>query len=181
MVMAANIVTGKYIRDLREEHGFSQAELAELAGISQAHIAKIESEKVDPRLSTVNRIMSILSVRDRKITCRDVMTRNIISVHADDPLEKVIGIMRQFAISQVPVLHGKMIVGSLRDSSIVRNVHRNPKNLKVKDIMEEPFPVVNTSDSVEMPTAMLDFHQAVIVSENGKPMGIITKSDLLNL
>ena len=48
------MITGKYIKGLRVEAGISQTELARLADISQAHIAKIETEKVNPRLSTVN-------------------------------------------------------------------------------------------------------------------------------
>ena len=41
--------------------GVEQRQLAELVGVSQAHIAKIEKESVDPRLSTVNKILKVLT------------------------------------------------------------------------------------------------------------------------
>jgi len=181
MIMSANIVTGKSIKGLREEHGLSQAELARLANLSQAHIAKIEGEKVDPRLSTINRILSILSGKVEKTTCRDVMTRNIISARFDDSIEKVVGVMRRFAISQLPVFHSKKVVGSVRESTIIRNIHRNPKRLRVKDIVEEGFPIVSAFDSIDIAASLLDFHQAVLVSEKGRTVGIITKSNLLKV
>ena len=49
------------IRKLRLGMHLTQKALAESAGITQAHIAKIESGKVDPRYSTVRKIYSCLN------------------------------------------------------------------------------------------------------------------------
>ncbi|MEM2355857.1 MAG: helix-turn-helix domain-containing protein, partial [Candidatus Bathyarchaeia archaeon] len=46
------IITGSTIKKLRLEAKLTQKKLAELVGVSQAHIAKIEQGRVDPRLST---------------------------------------------------------------------------------------------------------------------------------
>ena len=81
------IVTGKTVKQLREERGLSQSGLARLAGVSQAHVAKIESEKVDPRLSTMNRILFVLTRERRTRRCREVMNRNVVSVRPDTPVE----------------------------------------------------------------------------------------------
>lgn len=48
------------IRSMRFRKGLSQTGLARMAGISQAHVAKIEMGKVDPRLSTMTRILMVL-------------------------------------------------------------------------------------------------------------------------
>lgn len=50
------------IKKMRIEAGLTQNELARMIGVSQAHIAKIENEKVDPRLSTINKILQVLSL-----------------------------------------------------------------------------------------------------------------------
>jgi len=176
-----DMISGKYIRELREEHGLSQAELARLANISQAHVAKIENERVDPRLSTVNRILSVLSRDENFIACREIMNRHLRYARMDDSMEGVVKIMRRFGISQLPVFHRNRVIGSIRESTIIRNVHRNPKKLKVRDVIENPFPTVNPSDPVDMLPPILDHHQAVLVSEKGKVVGIITKSDLLKI
>ncbi len=175
------LITGKNIRNMREEQGFSQAELARLAGVSQAHIAKIETGKVDPRLSTVNQILMVLERGRKKITCRSVMTKNIITANLDEPVIKLIATMKKLGISQVPVIKDGKNVGSVHEGTIIHNAHRRLKLLKVADIIDAPFPVVNGSDPVEMLPGVLDFHPAVLVSEKGGLSGIITKSDLMKI
>ena len=85
-------ITGTSIKRLRIEAGLTQRQLAELIGISQAHIAKIEKETVDPRLSTVNKILKILTKGEGK-KCGDVMTRNVISARQSDTVQTVSRLM----------------------------------------------------------------------------------------
>jgi predicted transcriptional regulator len=175
------IITGKYIKQLRQEAGLSQADLAKLAKVSQAHIAKIEGEKVDPRLSTVNRILFILRTRkgSGRMKCSEIMHKQLISVSSDDPVSKAIKIMHRMGISQMPVLQGGVQVGSIGETTIMRNFDRNIKRLRVRDVIDRPFPVVDIEDTIEILPQLLDAHGAVLVSEKGKIRGIITKSDLL--
>ncbi len=175
------MITAKTIRELRDEAGLSQAELARLAKVSQAHIAKIESGKVDPRLSTVNRILYVLSHSGRKKTCRSVMNPNIVSIGPDEPATEAIQRMRKMEFSQLPVMEGNLQIGSIDESSIIHNLDRGIKRLHVRNIMNKPFPLVDARDPVDILTSLLDFHSAVLVAEKGKIRGIITKSDLLGV
>ncbi len=175
------MITGEHIRKLRMERGLSQSELAKLAGISQAHVAKIENEKVDPRLSTVNRILLVLSKMEKLVLCRDIMTRDIISAKPETPVKRVIALMKSSGISQIPVIDGGRQIGSIRETTLLQNMDRNLTHLEAKDIMDKPFPVVDSEDPVEILPPLLDIHPAVLVSENGRIRGIITKSDLLGV
>lgn len=175
------LTTGIQIREMREASGLSQAQLASMVGVSQAHIAKIENERVDPRLSTVNRILSALSQPKQAKLCKDIMIRHIVKVGPDETVERIVSRMKGFAISQVPVFRNGVPVGNVGEATIIRNMHRNLKNLKARSIMERPFPIVNADDPVDMLPEMLNFHQAVLVSERGRMVGIITKSDLLKV
>ncbi len=49
------------IRSFRKRLRMTQAQLAKRAGLPQSHIAKIESNKVDLRLSTIQKIFQALS------------------------------------------------------------------------------------------------------------------------
>ena len=61
------IIKGSILRKMRLEAGLTQSQLAKLVGVSQAHIAKIEGEKVDPRLSTVNKILEVLTSKNVRL------------------------------------------------------------------------------------------------------------------
>ncbi len=175
------VITGELIRTMRREAGMSQQELAKLSGVSQAHIAKIENGKVDPRLSTVNKILFFLGKKKKTITCGNIMNDHIVSARPDTPVPKVIGLMKSTGISQVPVMKGKTQIGSVREATLINNAHRNLKALRVSNIMDRPFPSVNAEDPMEMLTPLLDFHPAVLVIDKGNAVGIITKSDLLEV
>src|SRR5471032_3190071 len=49
-----------HIRQLREELGWTQEDLAKRAHIDQADLSRIERGGIDPRWSTVNRIINAL-------------------------------------------------------------------------------------------------------------------------
>lgn len=178
------MITGKYIKELREAAGLSQIELAKLAGISQAHIAKIENEKVDPRLSTINTILSVLLKRGKegkKILCKDIMSKNIVHLKPEDGVKRAIKLMKSLAISQLPVFEHRKQVGSISEATIMKNLDKNLSFFKVEDIMDHEFPTVNAYDTIDILPDLLDFHAAVLVSDKGKIVGIITKSDLLGV
>ena len=88
---------------MRLEAGLTQSQLARMVGVSQAHIAKIEGEKVDPRLSTVNKILEILTSKKRK-KCSEIMTRDVIITRPKEKIKRVSEIMVEHAISQIPVV-----------------------------------------------------------------------------
>lgn len=51
---------GDSVREKRVELGWTQAELSELSGISQADISRIENGRLDPRWSTIHRLSAAL-------------------------------------------------------------------------------------------------------------------------
>ncbi len=175
------LITGEMIKKTRIEAGLSQTELAKLAGVSQAHVAKIENGNVDPRLSTVNKIMFVLSKNKRTILCGEIMNEHIIHASPEDQLTKIISVMKSSGISQMPVMKGKTQIGSIREHTLIHNAHRNLRMLKVNDIMDKPFPIVDVNDPIEILMPLLDFHPAILVEDAGKTKGIITKSDLLEV
>ena len=50
------------LREIREAQGMSQRRLADLAGITQAALFRLETGETDPRLSTLRQIAKALGV-----------------------------------------------------------------------------------------------------------------------
>jgi predicted transcriptional regulator len=174
------VITGSTLKKLRIETGLTQRQLAGLVGVSQAHIAKIEKETVDPRLSTVNKILKVLTEGQGK-KCRDVMTHHVISAKPADRISKVSRMMMKNAISQLPVLDVGKIVGTITEESIVQNLSSNLADETVEKIMQAPLPSVPEDTSTSMIQPLLQDHPAVLVVRRGEIVGIIARSDLLKV
>lgn len=172
------IVTGTLIKKLRIEAGFTQKRLAELVGVSQAHIAKIEAGKVDPRLSTINKILAVIT-EGKKMKCKDIMTKGVIFAKPNNSILKVSDVMVRNAISQMPVINGKKLVGTITEENIISHLSTKIADERVKNVMGPPLPLVSEETSVEAIRPLLEKHPGVLVTKGKEIVGIITRSDLL--
>lgn len=174
------------IGDLRRKLGLTQNELARLSGTSQSLIAKIESGRIDPSYSKVRAIFNALEQQlhlDRSTLCaRDIMTRQVISASPSDALLEAMRRMKGAAISQLPVLKGGKAVGSINDDQFMELISKygnRMEKVRVADAMEERFPAIPESSSMEAIIELLRFYKAILVEKDGGIAGIITKADLI--
>ncbi|MCW3979856.1 MAG: CBS domain-containing protein [Candidatus Bathyarchaeota archaeon] len=174
------MLTGSHLRRLRKDAGLTQKQLAQLVGVSQAHIAKIENLKVDPRLSTVNRILKVLTEGTGR-KCSDIMTRNVVFAKPGDKILDVSRIMIKKAISQLPVIQGSKVVGTITEEAIIRNLHINIAEKTVEGIIDTPLPGIPENTTVNVIRPLLEEHSGVLVMRKSEVIGIITRSDLLKI
>ncbi|HHT75476.1 MAG: CBS domain-containing protein [Methanomassiliicoccaceae archaeon] len=164
------------IRRLRIKVGLSQTALAKKASVSQAHIAKIESGKVDPRFSTVERIFKCLK-EEEKDHCRKYMTPFIHGVQHDDSVSMAARIMREKEVSQVVVFRDRSVIGMITEEDVLRFPGDLTSN--ADKAMSEPPPMVSGNTSADTVKDLLLEFPAVIVMEQDHAIGIITRSDLI--
>jgi len=172
------IVTGSMIKKLRLDVGLTQRQLAKLARVSQAHVAKIEKGRVDPRLSTVNRILQVLTEGEGK-KCGDIMTKDVILARPHDKILKVSEVMMRHAISQLPVIENERVVGTITENDIIKNLSSTIAEERVEKVMQTPLPSVSEDMHISMIKPLLEDYPGVLVIRKGNIVGIITKSDLL--
>ncbi|MEX0780717.1 MAG: pyridoxal-phosphate dependent enzyme [Balneolales bacterium] len=107
----------------------------------------------------------------------------IITVQADDTLLDAINIMNDYNVSQVPVMIDEQMVGSLQENRILNKLLEDPSSgkLQLKEVMEEPFPIIPDEWNVEQITKTLTKDTgAVVVNMGGGRFNILTRSDLIN-
>lgn len=172
------MITGSLIKKMRIDAGLTQKRLAEIAGVSQAHVAKIEQGNVDPRLSTVNRIMRVLTEGKQK-KCGDIMTKGVLFAKPNDNILKISDAMMRHAISQMPLISGSKIIGTITEETIIRNLRSNLAEERAKNVMEKALPIVQEETSIDIVRSLLEKNQGVLVAKGKEVLGIITRSDLL--
>src|SRR5690606_3868781 len=108
--------------------------------------------------------------------------KHLVTVTTDTPVSQVIILMNQYAISQVPVIEDGKFVGSLTDNQLFAKLLENPelKELPVKNIMENPFPIVDeNTDVISVSKHFQQGAKAVIVSYDKDKYHIITQQDMI--
>ncbi len=178
------IPTSGEIREKRIKAGMTQSAVAIQAGFSQSMIARIEAGTVDPRASTLRRIVAVLNESETSYpSADDIMTRPVISISPEESIKNTVDVMEKYGISQVPVIKNGVPIGCVSESAIIgamenEMIHHSMKNT-VTDIMEEGFPTVSPSEKIEPIVHSLQNHHAVLVMDKGKVVGVITKHDCI--
>ncbi len=174
------------IKKRRVRLDLTQKRLAQIAGVSQSLIAKIESGKIDPSYSSARKIFGALEgfVHEENKTARDIMSQHVLSASPQEPLRSVLETMRKRNIEQMPVMEKDAVVGSVSEDSIVHFLStykgsRNILDLKVGDVMAESFPIVKEDANYRLLLELLNYNRAVLIARKGKVVGIVTKTDLL--
>jgi predicted transcriptional regulator len=115
------------------------------------------------------------------MTCSDVMTPNPITIDARDPATRAIDIMLDYSYSQIPVLRGTIIVGLLTEYDIIKDLHHDLSQMSVQAVLSlESPPVISETTHVTDIVPLFEAHQAVLVQNQGRLSGIITRADLLS-
>ncbi|MDO8554616.1 MAG: CBS domain-containing protein [Candidatus Micrarchaeota archaeon] len=181
-----NIFELEKIKSLRKKLDLTQKQLAKLAGVSQSLIAKIESNRVDPAYSKVIAIFQALehelSKGDGAKKAKEIMTKHLLLAKPDDKLDKLMEIMREEGISQLPVIQNGKCIGSLSDGEFVDWLTKYGKNIgkvSAREVMEASFPSIPPEAELGVITELLRFYKAILVEEKGEIKGIITKADLI--
>jgi predicted transcriptional regulator len=181
-----HIPTPDELRKRRETLGLKQTDLAKSAGISQSMVARIEAGNVDPRVSTLNKIIVVLnSAEPKKIKASQIMHTPVLSVQPQDPISRAVDIIEKNNISQIPVIDNGIAVGCISETVIVKAIeqqrlHRS-QQFTVNNFMEPGFPTVPPDMDVETVINILQQNHGVLVLEGRAVLGVITKHDLISL
>jgi predicted transcriptional regulator len=172
----------------RRQMGLKQAELAKLSGVSQSLVAKLESGKIDSSYTKVKTIFDVLERYEAKTKVQEekVVPNQVIGVQKDEPVSKVVQLMKEHWYSQIPVFNKTQSVGSISEKTILREILAGKdlaqiSKLPVEAIMDDAFPQVGEDAPLSLISSLLQTYPAVLVSKKGNVSGIITKADLLRM
>jgi predicted transcriptional regulator len=170
------------IQFIRRSLGLSQKELAEASSVSQSLIAKIESARIDPAYSKVMKIINVLNSLNKKkeLKAGEIMTTRLVCAEKDDSIKKTIKKMKDYNISQLPVMDGKKPIGRITEADILNAITKSVSpDTHIEEIMDDESPIVSKDTSVSLVSTLLKNYNFILVSEKGKIIGVITKTDII--
>jgi len=130
---------------------------------------------------TVDVLLESKGVEEREVPA-------LVTISAHQKVAEAIDTMQRYSISQLPVVRDGAVdsladvIGSLQDRDLLDRVFRNADVLHedVATVMQPPLAAVETGASVdEIVAALTGRANAVLVAREGRPVGVVTRSDLL--
>jgi cystathionine beta-synthase len=113
---------------------------------------------------------------------------DLVTISAHQKVGEGIDTMQRYGISQLPVVRDGScesladVVGSLQDRALLERVFTNPDVLHedVASAMQPPLAAVEISAALDDVFATLSGgSNAIVVCQDGRPVGVLTRSDLL--
>ena len=120
-------------------------------------------------------LMAILRAKERTIP-------GVITIDIAATVREAADMMRQYNVSQLPVMDTGILVGSLREEILMKALLENPKMYSdyVAKVMEKPFPIVEPgADLEQVYKLLLRGSPAVVVGKESQLEGIITRIDVI--
>jgi cystathionine beta-synthase len=111
----------------------------------------------------------------------------LVHVHPTETVRTAIAILKEYGVSQMPVVKAEPplslaeVVGAVSDRHLLEQVLSDPASIDraLETVMEPPLPTIGYGESVDVAAARLGASSAVLVVDAGHPIGIVTRSDLL--
>ncbi|MFB4296057.1 cystathionine beta-synthase [Actinomadura sp. NTSP31] len=123
----------------------------------------------------------------------EVLTRKggalpeFVHVHPHESVQTAISIMREYEVSQLPVMKEEPpvmaaeVIGSVVESELLDVLVKERTGLMdpVEAHMSAPLPTIGSGEPVSKAVGVLEKSGAAVVLVDGKPKGLITRQDLL--
>ena len=115
---------------------------------------------------------------------QDIMTKDVISIKQDTPIDEAMGIMRQNNITGMPVVEDDMtLVGMLSEKDVVTLFpgKEDDQNMTVSNFMTEPAIFFEENENLVDVCNFLarNIFRRVPITSKGKVVGVISIRDVL--
>jgi cystathionine beta-synthase len=112
---------------------------------------------------------------------------DLVHTHPGETIAEAVHILQEYGVSQMPVVRAEPpivaaeVAGSVSERALLESLFSGRARLvdRVEDHMDEPLPTVGSNEAVAEAVARLEKADALLVQEDGKPVGVVTRQDLL--
>jgi cystathionine beta-synthase len=118
---------------------------------------------------------------------KDGRLPDLVHTHPQETVAQAVQILKEYGVSQMPVVRAEPpvvaaeVAGSVSDRVLLEALYSGKARLSdpVEAHMSPAFPTVGATEPVEAAVTSLHDADALLVQEDGKPVGVVTRQDLL--
>ena len=112
---------------------------------------------------------------------------DLVHTHPGETIAEAVAILQEYGVSQMPVVRAEPpivaaeVAGSVSERTLMDALFSGSARLtdSVEDHMSPPLPTIGSTESATSAVGLLSDADAVLVHEDGKPVGVLTRQDLL--
>ncbi len=112
---------------------------------------------------------------------------DLVHTHPGETIAEAVHILQEYGVSQMPVVRAEPpivaaeVAGSVSVSALLDALYAGTARLtdRVEDHMSPALPTIGSAEPAADAVALLGEADAVLVHEEGKPIGVLTRQDLL--
>jgi cystathionine beta-synthase len=112
----------------------------------------------------------------------------LVHTHPSETIAEAVNILREYGVSQMPVVRAEPpvmaaeVVGSVSERGLLGALFSRKARPadRVSTAMEGPLPMVGATEPVAKAVQVLVEGDALLVLDDGKPVGVLTRQDLLS-
>lgn len=112
---------------------------------------------------------------------------DLVHTHPGETIAEAVHILQEYGVSQMPVVRAEPpivaaeVAGSVSERTLLDALYAGNARLtdQVEQHMSPPLPTIGSTESARDAVALLEGADALLVQEDGKPVGVVTRQDLL--
>ncbi len=112
---------------------------------------------------------------------------DLVHTHPNETIAEAVAILREYGVSQMPVVKAEPpvmaaeVVGSVSERELLAALYDGKARLAdaVETHMAPPLPLIGSGEPASLAAERLQTSDAVLVQEDGKPIGVLSRQDLL--
>ncbi|MEO5709992.1 MAG: cystathionine beta-synthase [Nocardioidaceae bacterium] len=113
---------------------------------------------------------------------------DLVHTHPSETIAEAVHILQEYGVSQMPVVRAEPpivaaeVAGSVSERALLDALFSGHAKLidAVETHMDAPLPTIGANEPVNDAVAKLEKADALLVQEDGKPIGVVTRQDLLS-
>ena len=112
---------------------------------------------------------------------------DLVHTHPNETIAEAVAILQEYGVSQMPVVRAEPpvvaaeVAGSVSERTLLDALFAGDAKLtdSVEEHMSQPLPTIGSTEPARNAVGLLEGADAVLVHEDGKPVGVVTRQDLL--